>query len=187
MERLPEGAIRGAARSVCAAPALAVLGSAPGDGRAARLLRRLTEGLPCETVDLSEVSIAPFTQTQDYRPDSFLEVIAKMAAAPVTVFATPIYWYSYSAVMKGFIDRFTDLSLSHRDAGAGLCGRDFALLASGSEPELEPALNLAFSRFCDSIGARCIGLVYAKGEGPFADPEAATLVRRAMGESRGAG
>jgi len=183
MGGLPNWASGGAARPECAAPALAILGSAPGDVRMASLVRRLTAGLACEVVDLGAVSIAPFSPAQNYRPDSFLDLIARMAEAPVTVFATPVYWFSYSAVMKGFIDRFTDLQLTHRQLGGRLRGREFALLASGSEAELEPALNLAFSRFCDSIGARCIALVYAQADGPFADADAAMLLRRAMGEA----
>ncbi len=172
----------GADARPASSPALAILGSAPGDSHTASLVRRLTAGLACDLVDLGTISIAPFSPVQNYSPDSFLDVIAKMAAAPVTVFATPVYWYSYSAVMKGFIDRFTDLQLTHRQLGGRLRRREFALLASGSEAELEPALNLAFSRFCDSIGARCIALVYAREDGPFVDPDAAMLVRRAMGE-----
>ena len=182
MAGLPNRALGGCARPGSAAPALAILGSAPGDSNTASLVRRLTAGLACDMVDLGSVSIAPFSPAQNYSPDSFLDLVARMAAAPVTVFATPVYWYSYSAVMKGFIDRFTDLQLTHRQLGGRLRRREFALLASGSETELEPALNLAFSRFCDSIGARCIALVYAKGDGPFVDPDAVALVRRAMGE-----
>jgi hypothetical protein len=182
MGGLPKPAPGGGARP--ASPkALAILGSAPGDTHSASLVRRLTAGLACDLVDLGTISIAPFSPAQNYSPDSFLDVVAKMAAAPVTIFATPVYWYSYSAVMKGFIDRFTDLQLTHKQLGGSLRRREFALLASGSETELEPALNIAFSRFCDSIGARCIALVYAQGDGPFVDPDAVALVRRAMGEA----
>jgi NAD(P)H-dependent FMN reductase len=165
-------------------PSLAILGSARSDGHTAALLARLTAGLSCETIDLTAARLEPFGYAQRYAAgDPFPGIIERMAAAPVAIFATPVYWFSYSAVMKGFIDRFSDLVMTRKALAPRLRGRSFALLASGSDPALEPALNLAFSQFCDFFGACCIAMIYAREAGPFVDPDAAALVRREMGEA----
>ena len=53
-------------------------------------------------------------------------------------------------------------------------------MATGTAADLEPALNLAFSQFCDCVGARCIALLYAREGGPFTDPASVALVRERM-------
>ena len=167
-----------------APPSIAILGSARRDGNTAELLRRLVSGLACEIVDLQATPPAPFSYGQRYPGDPFFSIVERMTVAPVTIFATPVYWFSYSAIMKGFIDRFSDLSISgeNQELGRKLRGRFFALLASGSDPALEPALNLAFTEFCHFLGARYLAPVYAREAGPFVDAAAASNVRHLMGE-----
>ena len=166
-------------------PSFAVLGSARSEGHTARALRRLVDGLPCVTLDLLKTPVAPFSYGGAYPPDPFPGALERMASSPVTIFATPVYWFSYSAVMKGFIDRFTDHypggGRGPRPAPGSLQGRDFVLMATGTAADLEPALNLAFSQFCDCVGARCIALLYAREGGPFTDEASVALVREKMG------
>src|SRR6185436_808617 len=93
--------------------ALAILGSARSDGHTAALLTRLIEGRDCEIVDLNAARVAGFRYDQRYpEGDEFLAIVRKMIAAPIVIFATPVYWYSFSAVMKNFIDRLSDLLMS---------------------------------------------------------------------------
>jgi multimeric flavodoxin WrbA len=158
-------------------PPLAILGSARRGGHTAQLLGRLIAGQPCEVTDLLDARIGPFSHAQDYPPDDFLPVVRRMTAARLTIFATPVYWYSYSAVMKNFIDRFSDLVLTHQDLGRQLRGRKFALLASGTGAMPERSLNIVFEQFCGYLGAKCVACVYARETGPFYDPAAAELVR----------
>lgn len=165
------------------APSLAIVGSARRDGNTAALVHRLVEGLPCEVIDLQDTPMPAFAYGQREPGDPFFAIVERMTRAPVTIFATPVYWFSYSAVMKGFIDRFSDLGESHQELGLRLRGRRFVLLSSGSEPTLEPALNLAFTEFCHCLGAHCLAQLYARESGPFTDPAAVTLVRNHLGEN----
>ena len=161
-------------------PPLAILGSGRSRGETAALLERLIAGLDCRVIDLLQESVLPFSYGADERKDSFSDIISLVAAAPVVVLATPVYWYSYSAQMKCFIDRFYDLPARFPDVVARLRGKQIVLLACGETPELEAALNLAFNQFCDALGMHCVALVYGQRTGPFTDPAAVRLVRERM-------
>jgi len=161
---------------------LAIIGSARRDGNTAALVHRLVEGLRCDIIDLQDTPMLPFSYGQRQPDDPFFSIVERMTRAPVTIFATPVYWFSYSAVMKAFIDRFSDLVSPNQDLGQRLRGRRFVLLASGSDPTLEPALNLAFTEFCHCLGAHCLAQLYARETGPFTDEASVTLVRHHLGE-----
>ncbi|MHA3770865.1 flavodoxin family protein [Verrucomicrobiota bacterium sgz303538] len=100
---------------------IAILGSARNSGNTAAVLQRLIAGFCCEVVDLQTCSVAPYNYESDYpKGDQFLSVVQRIVSAPVTIIATPVYWYSYSTPMKVFIDRFSDLLTAHRDLGRQL-------------------------------------------------------------------
>ena len=164
---------------------LAILGSARSDGHTAALLARLIEGFEdnVEVIDLNAVRIANYRYSQQYdADDAFMGIVAKMIAAPITVFATPVYWYSFSAVMKTFIDRLSDLLTSpNKHIGRQLRGppaKRFALVSSGSDPEPDRDLVSAFTRTCDYLGVEFIGSVYGAEGGAFVDEQAAVHVQR---------
>jgi NAD(P)H-dependent FMN reductase len=161
-------------------PAIAILGSARSEGNTARVLGRLVEGFPCETVDLGTQRIAPFSYTQQYGDDDdFIALIERVVEAPLTVLATPVYWYSYSTPMKLFIDRFTDLLYTQKDLGRRLRGCRFGFLATGYSPQPNAIVNEAFSSFCDYLGITNVGMVYASGDGPFYDEAPVREIREA--------
>ncbi|WP_081892346.1 NAD(P)H-dependent oxidoreductase [Verrucomicrobium sp. BvORR106] len=164
-------------RTSVAAPALAILGSARSEGNTARALQRLFESLPCEVVDLNQVRIAPFSYSQQYSDDDFIGIIEQMVEAPLIVFATPVYWYSYSAPMKQFIDRFTDLLYSRKDLGRRLRGRKVAFLTTGYAPRPNEVIQAAFGSFCDYLGLEQVGMVYAQEGTVFYDEVPVEAVR----------
>jgi multimeric flavodoxin WrbA len=163
---------------------LAILGSARSDGHTAALLHRLIQGLECDVVDLNAASIAPFRYDQHYpAADEFMPIVERMIAAQVVIFATPVYWYSFSTVMKNFIDRLSDLLMSRKDIGRRLRGppaRNWALLSSGSDPSPDPDLTSAFRRTCDYLGVGFIAQAYGIEGGAFVDETTVRLIRARM-------
>jgi multimeric flavodoxin WrbA len=161
--------------------AIAILGSARSDGHTAALLSRLIADTDCELIDLNAARIAAFRYDQQYpADDEFLAIVEKIIAARVTIFATPVYWYSFSAVMKSFIDRLSDLLMAHKPTGRRLRGCRFALLSSGSDNRPDPDLVSTFSRTCAYLGAEFIGSVYGEEGGPFIDDAPAQRIRELL-------
>ena len=157
---------------------LAILGSARSDGHTAALLMRLIEGFQCEVVDLNTAIIAAFRYDQRYpEDDEFLAIVEQMIAAPIVILATPVYWYSFSTVMKNFLDRVSDLLMSRKEVGRRLRGGRWALLCSGSDEVPDRDLVSAFRRTCEYLGVESIAEVYGVEGGAFVDEEAAHRVR----------
>ena len=165
------------ATSMNAAP-LAILGSARQNSNTAAVLNTLITGTPCEVVNLLGCSIAPFTYEQHYpEDDQFLAIVERIIAAPLTIFATPVYWYSYSTPMKQFVDRFSDLLSSEKGLGRQLRGKTFALVTSSSETLPDKTTVEAFTRFCEYLGIEYAGCAHAMGAGDFTDAKAVERIK----------
>jgi multimeric flavodoxin WrbA len=160
--------------------AVAILGSARSNGNTAKVLSRLLDKQNAQVFDLNELALSRFDYRQSYPPDRFLDIVRAMIAAPITIFATPVYWYSYSAIMKGFVDRLSDLLMSQKDLGRQLRGRSFALLTSSEEAKPDPDLVSAFSRLCEYMGVNFVGCVHAEADGSFVDEIMVDRVRQLM-------
>lgn len=168
-------------------PALAILGSARSDGHTAALLKRLIADSDCEIIDLNAANIAGFRYDQQYpADDEFLSVVEKMIAAPIVIFATPVYWYSFSAPMKSFLDRLSDLLMSQKTVGRRLRGgpsRDashrgrWALVSSGSDAAPDPDLSSTFRRICEYLGVEFVAHAYGVEGGAFVDDNAVAAIR----------
>lgn len=164
------------------ARALAILGSARSDGHTASLLKRLIDGSECEVIDLNAAKVSSFRYDQRYAgDDEFLAIVEKMIAAPIVIFATPVYWYSFSTVMKNFVDRISDLLMSQSAVGRRLRGGRWALVSSGSDSRPDPDLISAFRRTCAHLGVECVAEVYGVEGGRFEDQNATRTVRGYLG------
>jgi multimeric flavodoxin WrbA len=111
-----------------------VLGSARKDSHTRTLLRNVFNSLPHELIDLLDYEIAPFDYNAEYpEGDQFQALTDKMVQAKHIVFATPVYWYSMSGILKNFFDRFTDLVSVEKDKGRALKGKNVYLFSVGAD------------------------------------------------------
>ena len=160
---------------------IAILGSARKDSNTDVILRRLISERDCDIVDLRTCSVSPYNYEHSYPVgDQFISIIRRVVCAPVTIIATPVYWYSYSTPMKVFVDRFSDLLSFQNELGRQLRGRHFALLSSGSKPWPDKTLVEAFSRFCDYLGISFVGCAHAQDTGEFVDSDMVAKIRGYM-------
>jgi multimeric flavodoxin WrbA len=161
---------------------LAIFGSARSDGHTAALLNRLIDGRDCEIIDLDTITITPFRYDQQYSADdAFMPIVERMIGAPLVIFATPVYWYSFSSVMKNFIYRLSDLLISHKPTGRRLRGGHWALLSSGSDEQPDPDLTSAFRRTCEYLGVEFVAQAYGAEGGPFVDEAAVRAISSRLG------
>src|SRR5580700_3645601 len=83
---------------------LIVVGAARSDGNTADAVRRLVATVPgngVEIVDLAKCKIALY----DYETsahDDFFSIVHKMLSCESIIFATPMYWYAMSGILKIF-------------------------------------------------------------------------------------
>jgi len=101
--------------------------------------------------------------------DRMTEVHSKIQEADVIVFATPLYWYSWSAQIKPVWDRF--LPFLHEKAAWDLRGKEALLLTTAGDDKIDAFDGLVFSfkTSCDLLGMKHLEPflahgVYAKGD-----------------------
>jgi multimeric flavodoxin WrbA len=135
-------------------------------------------------VDLGTLAISPFSYDVTANCDDFHTVVQQMGAHDHLVFATPVYWYAMSSVMKTFFDRLTDLLLDKdsRAAGRALAGRDVWLLATGTDEALPLGFHEPFARTAAYFGMRWRQAFYVRSTkgAPPAETELAHASRLSM-------
>ncbi|MEN9724241.1 MAG: hypothetical protein RJB38_2227 [Pseudomonadota bacterium] len=144
---------------------LAILGSARKESNTLQALKRLSPMMDYEIIDLLDYRITPYcydpTATAE---DDFLPLARRMTEADALVFATPVYWYAMSGVMKDFFDRLTDLITANKPIGRALKGRKCYLTACGTDPELPEGFEVPFRRTCDYFDMEFVQSFYWKSQ-----------------------
>lgn len=148
--------------------ALIILGSARREANTREAVARLAPFPDYELIDLRELNILPYDYARTDEDDDFRQVARKMADADIIVFATPVYWYSMSGLMKTFFDRLTELITLQKPLGRALRGKKTYLIACGTDPALPPGFEVPFqltSRYFDMEYVRAFYLVTASPSG----------------------
>ncbi len=158
---------------------IAFLGSPRSNGNTDTLANRILDGarsagVEVESVALRGLDIQPCTGCdrcwKNGRPCIFSDDMARLydsiSRADVLLFATPVYWYGPTTIMKALIDR---LVVFNRPQGRPLVEGKAALLVSAYEekgPEaVEPLLRM-FELSFRYLGLRWIDRVVVDGTGP---------------------
>lgn len=145
---------------------LIILGSARKDSHTRTLLKMVFEGTPHELVDLLDYNIATFDYDAQYpESDQFGEVIDKMLSAETIIFATPVYWYAMSGMMKTFFDRFTDLVKVEKYKKQKLTGKRTFLFSVGAENEPPMGFEVPFELASNELGMNYIEGIYLSSRG----------------------
>ncbi len=76
------------------------------------------------------------------------------------VFATPVYWYSMSGLMKNFFDRISDCLKIEKPTGRKLRGKSMALMICGSETAETPGFDIPFKLSAEYLGMNYLGYVH---------------------------
>lgn len=135
---------------------LVINGSARKNSDTQRLVDKLLAEHPYTTIKLKEYSLSPYSYEHDYPAhDQFMEIIEQLLQYDNIVFATPVYWYAMSGLLKNFLDRFTDLLKTHKDHGRKLRGKRLFLVVVSNSPELPPGFEVPFT-----LSAEYLGMAY---------------------------
>ncbi len=112
-------------------------------------------------MDLTQLQVSHFDYEHKNKADDFFPLAETLTKHNPIILATPIYWYTMSAVMKTFIDRFTDLTTIHKDMGKQLHGKTMALITSYSvHPEGKRDFENVFCKICGYMNMQYAGCFY---------------------------
>lgn len=115
-----------------------ILGSARSDGNTRKVVNQFLENFdnPTSIFDLNDYSLEYFDYNNDYTNDHYFNLCKDLIEYNYWVFATPVYWYSMSAIMKNFLDRITDLISFHTDLGDQLKKVHLGVLSCSGSPDI---------------------------------------------------
>ncbi len=124
---------------------LVILGTARDDSNTLMAIKKLCPFKDYELVDLRNYRIGNYQYNHQLNDgDDFSRIANKMLAADNIVFATPVYWYAMSGVMKIFFDRLTELLSTYKSIGKSLKGKKTFLIAAGTDADLPPGFEVPF-------------------------------------------
>ncbi|SFU89046.1 flavodoxin family protein [Alicyclobacillus macrosporangiidus] len=154
---------------------LAIYGSSRRHGNTEWLADRVVDGLPAEKIYLVEKNIRPIADCRHdpagFAPvdDDYDSVMERVLAHDTLVFATPVYWYGMSGLMKNFIDRWSQSLRDRRYDFRENMGKKSAcvVLVGGDDPRIK-ALPLVeqFRYIFDFMDMRFIGYVVGEANRP---------------------
>jgi multimeric flavodoxin WrbA len=140
--------------------AIIIFGSSRSDGNTMTLLKTIIDERDIRVINLAEKNLSYYDYHYRNSDDDFLPLIKTIIQHEKIIFVSPVYWYSFSAQMKTFIDRFSDLLAIHNDLGRLLRSKQAYLISSGSDSILPRCFEEQFQLICKYLGMQYSGLHY---------------------------
>ena len=137
-----------------------IVGSSRNDGDTVHLSNEMHHLTQWDIVNLNDYDFSYFDYEHRNKGDEYVALLRQIINDYDTlVFATPVYWYSMSGVMKVFFDRLTDVLTIEKRLGRKLRGKKMAVISCSSGNNLGENFWLPFRET-----AAYLGMVYLGGK-----------------------
>ncbi len=155
-----------------------IQGSSRSKGNTNKVFRLLMKELEFDVVELSLKRIGYFDYEFKNQTDDFLSIIKKIANEyELIVFATPVYWYSMSGLMKTFFDRLSDCLRIEKETGRKLRGKNMAVISCGSDETETEGFFIPFQKSAEYLGMNYIGNIHTWIEDELVSNEVETRIK----------
>ena len=135
-----------------------VVGSARSDGNTSRVVNAIASRATIDVVDLNDYNFTYYDYSRANSNDDFLPLIKNIIESYDTfIFATPIYWYNMSGIMKVFFDRFSDLLTVEKETGRKLRGKKMAVISNSPDNEIDYDFYMPFRKMANYLGMEYTG------------------------------
>lgn len=140
---------------------LIIIGSSRKNGNTKKAIDNLSLLSDFEVLYLNDYNISYYDYNHNNETDDFIELIRKILNNYDTlIFATPVYWYSMSGIMKVFFDRITDLLDNQKELGRKLRNKNMAVLTSSIGDHLGENFWFPFIETAKYLGMNYIGNIH---------------------------
>jgi multimeric flavodoxin WrbA len=135
-----------------------IVGSSRNDGDTTALTNELIKQSKWDLINLNDYSFSYYDYEHQNRNDDYLTLMKQIINKYDTlIFATPIYWYAMSGIMKVFFDRITDLLTIEKELGRKLRGKKMAVISCSIGENLGEHFWLPFSETASYLGMEYLG------------------------------
>lgn len=122
-------------------------GSHQLNGNTSRLIQQLFPNT--SSLNLLDYNIEIYNYNETYSDcDQFISIIEEIIQYEEIIFATPVYWYAMSSLMKIFFDRITDLLHSNNQLGYQLKNKNIQVVTSSNGNHLDEIFFEPFKETC---------------------------------------
>ena len=138
-----------------------IFGSSRSDGDTRKVLDLIHQKNDWEIIDLNTLKIGYYDYNYIHKNDDFIPTAKHIVDNFDTIiFATPVYWYTMSAVMKTFFDRISDLLENEEiEIGRKLRGKNMAVISCSNE-DLIDGFYMPFKESANYLGMNYLGEVH---------------------------
>lgn len=127
-------------------------------GNTLTLAQKISERNNFELVNLSDYNFSYYDYENKNSNDDFLPLMKDIISKYDTlIFATPVYWYSMSGIMKVFFDRFSDLIRIEKEWGRKLRGKNMFVVSNSHDDELDYDFYIPFKKSANYLGMNYLG------------------------------
>lgn len=135
-----------------------IQGSARSNGDTRLIINELNKNNEFDVIDLKTKNIGHFDYDFTNIDDDFIPLMTEILGKYDTiVFATPVYWYSMSGILKVFFDRFSDLLKTHKELGRQFRGKNMALIYNNNYKGLKEGFPMPFIESANYLGLKYLG------------------------------
>jgi multimeric flavodoxin WrbA len=132
--------------------------SSRSKGDTFKIVSYLQEQTGFDVIDLSQKRINHFDYEFKNQDDDFNDLFKNIVLNYKTiVFATPIYWYTMSGLLKVFMDRISDFLHKEKDFGRLLREKQMAVLSCSNEDKLFEGFTMPFVETANYLGMDFLG------------------------------
>ncbi len=145
--------------------AVIIQGSSRSHGDTRQYVNYLVDQGKLDFEDLWTYKIGQYDYDNANEGDDYLQLVTRLIEDYDTwIFATPIYWYTMSGVLKTFMDRISDLLRVHKETGRKLRGLNLAALGISWSEKFPESFFEPFRSSAEYLGMNYLGSCHVYGD-----------------------
>ncbi len=145
--------------------------SARSNGDTNIIVNELNKNNNFDVIDLKTKNIGHFDYDFKNANDDFIPLMEKIIAKYDTIiFATPIYWYNMSGILKTFFDRISDLLHYKKELGRQLRGKKMAMISNNNYDDIKDGFSMPFIESANYLGMTYLGDTHVWVENEIINP-----------------
>ncbi|GAA3618485.1 flavodoxin family protein [Flavivirga jejuensis] len=138
-----------------------IQGSSRSQGDTGKIVNYISTNNDFDIIDLHTKNIGHYDYDYKNQDDDFIDLITHIVDTyDSIIFATPVYWYSMSGILKVFFDRISDLIRIHKDTGRKLRGKNMAMISCSNHDDLIEGFTMPFVESANYLGMHYLGDIH---------------------------
>ncbi len=147
-------------------------------GNTSAIVSFLQEQTHFDVLDLNTKRIGHFDYEFKNQDDDFNAMFKDIVQHyEVIIFATPIYWYTMSGLLKVFMDRISDFLKIEKDFGRRLRGMQMGVVSCSDENEVFDGFAMPFVESARYLGMKYKGHIHTWLENKKVSEEVKTKIK----------